>query len=322
MTIINTNHFKNLQCPCCKQRLLQFNLNSSFLKCESCSISYPILNKIPVLINEEESIFTHKDFLETKNLFFDISKWGKFKSSIAKLIPNIGTSNSKVNFSFITKLLESSTGYKPKVLILGGSIIGTGMEEFLNTKNLEFIESDVSFGPRTQIVLDAHSIPFEDGVFDCVVAQAVLEHVLDPYKCVGEIHRVLKQGGIVYSEIPFMQQVHGGAYDFTRFTLSGHRRIFKFFEELKSGASSGSGTTFAWAYQYLLLGLFGYSARLRYFVKAFARVTGFWLKYFDYVECLNKYKPDGASGTFFIGTKSDKLLSDVELIKYYKRIVS
>ena len=29
--------------------------------------------------------------------------------------------------------------------------------------------------------------------FDCVIIQAVLEHVLDPKRCVKEIHRVLKK---------------------------------------------------------------------------------------------------------------------------------
>jgi len=58
-------------------------------------------------------------------------------------------------------------------------------------------------------------------VFDAVWIQAVLEHVLDPVRVVAEIHRVLRPGGLVYSEIPFMQEVHEGAYDFTRFRLSG-----------------------------------------------------------------------------------------------------
>ncbi len=49
-----------------------------------------------------------------------------------------------------------------------------------------------------------------------------------------EIHRVLKDDGIVYADTPFMQQVHEGAYDFTRFTLSGHRWLFKNFALLDS----------------------------------------------------------------------------------------
>ncbi len=54
--------------------------------------------------------------------------------------------------------------------------------------------------------------------------------MLEPERVVSEIARVLKPAGMVYSEIPFMQQVHEGAYDFTRFTDSGQRWLFRQFK--------------------------------------------------------------------------------------------
>jgi ubiquinone/menaquinone biosynthesis C-methylase UbiE len=69
-------------------------------------------------------------------------------------------------------------------------------------------------------VADGHQLPIADGSVDGVWIQAVLEHVLDPSIVVQEIHRVLTPGGVVYAETPFMQPVHEGAYDFTRFSLS------------------------------------------------------------------------------------------------------
>ncbi|MEZ5361501.1 MAG: class I SAM-dependent methyltransferase [Bryobacterales bacterium] len=66
------------------------------------------------------------------------------------------------------------------------------------------------------MLCDAQRIPFADATFDAVVAQAMLEHVADPVRAVGEIWRVLKPG-LVYSETPFLQQVHAGPYDFTRY---------------------------------------------------------------------------------------------------------
>ena len=50
---------------------------------------------------------------------------------------------------------------------------------------------------------------------------------------------VYKDDGLVYADTPFMQQVHMGRYDFTRFTYLGHRRLFRKFEEIDSGAVSG-----------------------------------------------------------------------------------
>ena len=123
--------------------------------------------------------------------------------------------------------------------MLGGATLGDGMRALMGDR-LEVVESDVYLGPRTEVVLDAHDIPFADSTFDAVVAQAVLEHVVDPYRSVSEIWRVLKPRGIVYAETPFMQQVHGGPYDFTRFTPLGHRRLFRQFEELDSGVILGT----------------------------------------------------------------------------------
>ena len=74
------------------------------------------------------------------------------------------------------------------------------------------------------MIADAHYIPFRDGSFQGVLIQAVLEHVIEPEKVVGEIHRVLAKDGVVYSEI-FMQQVHEGAFDITRFSISGSYSI-------------------------------------------------------------------------------------------------
>ncbi len=82
----------------------------------------------------------------------------------------------------------------------------------------ELIVSDVSLTSVVNVVCDAHNVPFDGETFDAVVAVAVLEHVADPQRCAQELHRVLKPRGVVFAVTPFMQQVHGGGYDFTRFT--------------------------------------------------------------------------------------------------------
>ena len=96
-------------------------------------------------------------------------------------------------------------------------------------------------------------MPFKNNSFDAIWIQAVLEHTLDPKKVVEEIHRVLKGGGLVYAETPFMQQVHEGAYDISRFTVVGHRYLFKNFKSIRHGGIDGVGTVLTWSVYYFLV---------------------------------------------------------------------
>lgn len=307
-------YIKDLVCPVCYSNL-QEKENSLICSSLKCQKEYPIVNNIPILINEENSIFKITYYTENLDTTFKRKK-SKFKDILKNLIPGISVNiKAKNNYEkFEQILLSLSTN--PKVLIIGGSILGEGMEGLISNTNIHFIESDVSFGPRTQIIFDAHNIPFPNNYFDGVIVQAVLEHVLDPYQCVEEIYRVLKTEGIVYAETPFIQQVHMGKYDFHRFTHLGHRRLFRKFIEIESGAVCGPGMALAWSYCYFIYSFFS-SKSLRKLVIPFAHFTSFFWKYFDYLLINKPGTFDAASGFYFMGRKSDKILKDTELINSY-----
>jgi SAM-dependent methyltransferase len=205
----------------------------------------------------------------------------------------------------------------PRVLVVGGRILGDGMELIAGDDSIELVELDVAFGPRCSLISDAHDIPFHDGVFDGVVIQAVLEHVLDPHRVVSEIHRVLKKDGLVFAETPFLVPVHGGAYDFNRFTALGHRRLFRAFEEMESGVASGPGSTLAWSYEYFLMS-FAPSYFWRKVLRVFARFTSFWMPWFDFLLINTRGSLDAASLYYFLGRRSDHILPDRELISLFK----
>jgi SAM-dependent methyltransferase len=200
--------------------------------------------------------------------------------------------------------------------VVGGGALGQGMEGITST-NILFINSDIAIMPGIQIVVDSHDIPFEDETFDGIIAQAVLEHVADPYRCVSEMHRVLKKDGLVYAEIPFMQQVHGGGIDFTRFTHLGLRRLFRGFNEITSGSCCGSGMALAWSLQYFLLS-FTTNKFLRVILKGMSSLMLFPLKYFDYLVINKLSALDAASALYFMGSKSDRILQDKDLIKQHR----
>ena len=307
-----------LCCPICRAKMVLVNDN---FKCSNreCQSVFPVIDRTPVLINETNSLFSIKDFIDYKNTTFNIKPKSKLQRFLINLVPKISVNlKTQDNYQKFAELLVKQNP-QPKVLVLGGGIEGQGMEALLSVPDIDISSSDVSFGPSTTLICDAHDIPFEDASFDGIIAQAVLEHVLDPQRCVEEIYRVLKDDGIVYAETPFMQQVHMGRYDFTRFTYLGHRRLFRKFEEISSGVVCGAGMALAWSYQYFLLS-FVKSKLTQALVIAFARFTSFWWKYFDYYLVDKPGTFDAASGYYFIGKKSDRILSDRELIKLYKGI--
>lgn len=310
--------YKELRCPICYGHLVE---GERFLSCQnnSCQKKFPIVNGIPILINEGKSVFNIQDFLDFKETTFELKK-STLYTITKKLVPSISNNiKAKANYKKLLTLLLGQTPH-PKVLIIGGSNLGEGMDQILTEPMLMLVESDVSFGPRTEIILDSHNIPFPNEFFDCVIVQAVLEHVVDPHSCVQEAHRVLKKDGLVYAETPFMQQVHMSKYDFHRFTHLGHRRLFRNFSEIESGAVCGPGMALAWAYSHFIFCFFS-SKKIRKLLIPFTRFTSFFLKYFDYLLINKPGTLDAASGYFFMGKKSENILEDRELLKLYRGLL-
>ncbi|PKO24155.1 MAG: methyltransferase type 11 [Chloroflexi bacterium HGW-Chloroflexi-1] len=304
-----------LRCPVCHARL---ELSPTVAVCQraTCATRYPIIEGVPVLIHEANSIFTLADFTERRTTFFNLAP--SWRSQLLdRISPSINRNvKSKANYRRLTELLLSDSP-APRVLVLGGSVLGVGMEALLERPAIALIESDISFGPRTALICDGHDIPLEDGSVDAVIAQAVLEHVVDPYRVVEEMHRVLRPGGLVYAETPFMQQMHGGRYDFVRFSYWGHRRLFRRFAEVDSGVVCGPGMALAWSYTYFLLS-FVRARWARHAVRLFASLTSFFWKYFDGFLVDRPGALKAASGYFFLGRRSDTILSDHELVRGYK----
>lgn len=56
--------------------------------------------------------------------------------------------------------------------------------------------------------VDMLEMQFEDQSFDLVIANHVLEHVNDDLRALGEIHRVLKQGGYAILQTPYSAKLH------------------------------------------------------------------------------------------------------------------
>jgi SAM-dependent methyltransferase len=71
------------------------------------------------------------------------------------------------------------------------------------------------------VVADLNELPLEDGSFDFVLCTEVLEHVADPARVLGELHRVLRPGGGLLLSVPFVGELHEDPDDHLRFTRYG-----------------------------------------------------------------------------------------------------
>jgi len=278
---------------------------------------YPIVGGVPILIDEARSVFRLADFAPSGPAPAPPA-WRRLAARVAGVLPsdslNVGT---EANVARLLELLDGRNGEPARVLVVGGATIGKGLEELFASTRVSLTETDVWIGPRTKIVCDGHALPFADAAFDAVVCQAVLEHVLDPGRVVAEIHRVLRPGGLVYSEIPFMQQVHEGAYDFTRYTQLGHRRLYREFDELASNAVCGPGMALAWSVRYLLVSFAGSSALARAVIGRLAPLLTFWLPWLDRFLVHTPGGADAASSTAFLGRRRDAPVSDADVVASY-----
>ena len=164
---------------------------------------------------------------------------------------------------------------RPRILVIGGATIGNGMDELYTLPDIDVIGFDIYSTRNIQFVADAHSVPLRDNCVDGVIIQAVLEHVVEPHRVVAEIERLLRPDGVVYADTPFLQQVHEGPYDFSRFTENGHRYLFKNFNECSAGSVAGIGKQMVWSLDHLFRGLFrsrtaGRAARVLFLLAALA----------------------------------------------------
>jgi SAM-dependent methyltransferase len=273
---------------------------------------FPVVNGQPVLIDFATSIFDRAMYRGDSGsaLHRDVSR-----RSLGSRLHRLGFGKNPVAVTncrrFLDLLKENSE--RPLVLVIGGGTIGSGAKELYGDPSIELIGTDVYASPHTVLVADAHQLPFEDGMFDGVWIQAVLEHVLEPETMVAQIHRVMRSSGLVYAEAPFMQQVHERAYDFSRFTRSGHRWLFRRFTEISAGPVGGPGVALIWSIRYFLRALGAGDKLSRLIALPF-----FWIRLFD-IFARGRATSDAASDFFFLGRRADQAIDPHSMPGYYDR---
>ncbi len=92
------------------------------------------------------------------------------------------------------------------------------------------VEVEYGIFRHTDIVADAHELPFYDETFDAVIVMNAFEHYREPCKVAAELLRVLKPNGHILVRTAFLQPLHEAPWHFYNCTRYGLAEWFKDFD--------------------------------------------------------------------------------------------
>ncbi len=92
--------------------------------------------------------------------------------------------------------------------------------------SLDYPATNARYGQRPGIFGDARNLPFKENSFDRILLMEVLEHIPDPSVVPQEIHRCLKEGGLLFLSTPCFYPLHDEPHDYQRYTRHGLKWLF------------------------------------------------------------------------------------------------
>jgi len=180
----------NLQCPVCGSTGLR--VAAEQVNCRFCGVRFPQGNRALDLISPE---------LRRR----------------ASIVDSVNVSNNPYT-PLALELINKTVRKGGWVLDCGAGSRAERIENVVNVEVVDYLSTDV--------LAVGEALPFADESFDAVLSLAVLEHVRDPFKCAQELMRVLKPGGNIIADVPFLQPVHGYPNHFYNMTRTGLTSLF------------------------------------------------------------------------------------------------
>lgn len=293
---------KLLACPNCKLPTLK--IDQQKIKCEECGESYDMFFGIPVLIKSDSPVLEwykpEKDSTPSTNAGFKklipaLYRWLKPQDRVWSI------KSQKA----IQGLFEANN---PDIEDRNVVLIGAGFESVYKRilksyKNI--IRMGLAGRGGVSLYSDICDIPLVKDRLDLIVSSSVLEHVYNPEQAVQEMFRVLKPGGYVYAEIPFMRAYHMIPVDYQRYTISGIEELFKRhgFTLISKGICSGPFTASVLFLVDFCAGLFSFNIYIKGIVALIISIILHPIKYLDRFFENSKWAEINACNFYYIGKK-------------------
>ena len=186
----------------------EFAHTTTELLCRRCARHFRVLNGVPVLLDDAAPIAT---------------------------VPAAHQSNA-LGAEFEAILANG----QELVLHLGA---GSTARKYPNC-----IELERKIFRHTDVVADAHSLPFHEHTFNRVMGFNVFEHLENPRRAAAELFRVLKPGGSLAIQTAFLQPLHEAPFHFYNATEYGVRSWFEDFRVEKCHVSPNFTVPFMLAF--------------------------------------------------------------------------
>ncbi len=172
----------------------------------------------------------------------------------------------------------------------------------------ETINLDLIAGIEVDIQGDLMHLPIKEESVDTIVCTGVIEHVRMPDTAVKEICRVLKSGGCVFIETPFMQTHHVSPKDYYRWTPDGLRQLLGDFKIAEFDVAAGPASALAWQFQETMAMLFSFNSEVVY--KIGLRIFGWLAIPISWLDMLLEKNPmawRAASGYALVAVKNPRI---------------
>lgn len=123
-----------------------------------------------------------------------------------------------------------------------------------------------------------------------IICNAALQYCAQPEKVAKQFFRILKPGGYLFIDAPWVQPFCPDTPDRFRFSQDALRQVFSDFELIKVGPSISSGSAFAMLGVHIALNL----TRNKYINFALAKLMEIILYPFKYLSTANESQTAGA----------------------------